>query len=244
MGGATEPLNIFRLNRGDDPPEVFNWRLWLAVFSFGIMGSARGLDEGLISGTLASADFRNTLHLPDTSTPEYANIKATIASMVQIGSVAGAGLYVVCWELFITSLIMHRAFVICDRIGRLRAVRGLCLLWILGIIIFTCNRGSLSMVYAGRFIAGLGIGQASVVAPVYLAEISPKSVRGLCTTTFAGSVYIGVMLAYFASWGASLHISDRTSARWVCFRGMAKVIIERPDFTSSSPQVFISCLRP
>lgn len=71
------------------------------------------------------------------------------------------------------------------------------------------------MVYAGRFVAGLGIGQASVVAPVYLSEISPKSIRGLCTTTFAGSVYIGIMLAYFASWGSSLHISDTTSRRWV-----------------------------
>lgn len=71
------------------------------------------------------------------------------------------------------------------------------------------------MVYAGRFIAGLGIGQASVVAPVYLAEVSPKSVRGLCTTTFAGAVYIGVVLAYFASYGSALHISETTKTRWV-----------------------------
>lgn len=78
-----------------------------------------------------------------------------------------------------------------------------------------CNNGNLGMVYAGRFVAGLGIGQASVVAPVYLSEVSPKSIRGLCTTTFAGSVYIGIMLAYFASWGSSLHISDTTSTRWV-----------------------------
>lgn len=85
----------------------------------------------------------------------------------------------------------------------------------LGIVIFMCNNGNLGMVYAGRFIAGLGIGQSSVVAPVYLAEISPKAVRGLCTTTFAGSVYIGIMLAYFASWGSSIHMGDHTPARWV-----------------------------
>lgn len=72
------------------------------------------------------------------------------------------------------------------------------------------------MVYAGRFIAGLGIGQTTVVAPVYLSEISPKGVRGLCTTAFSGAVYLGIMLAYFASWGASIHISDSTTTRWVC----------------------------
>ncbi len=50
MGAAKKPVNIFKLNRGDDPKEVLNWRLWFAVFSFGIMGAARGIDEGLISG--------------------------------------------------------------------------------------------------------------------------------------------------------------------------------------------------
>lgn len=33
------------------------------------------------------------------------------------------------------------------------------------------NKGSLGAVYAGRFIAGLGVGQTVVVAPIYLAEI-------------------------------------------------------------------------
>lgn len=41
-GGGGKPLNIFKVNRGVDPPEAFNWRLWFAVFSFGIMGAARG----------------------------------------------------------------------------------------------------------------------------------------------------------------------------------------------------------
>lgn len=86
------------------------------------------------------------------------------------------------------------AFIVCDRIGRLWATRQLCTIWILGIVIFMTNNGSLGQVYAGRFIAGLGIGQTTVVAPVYLSEISPKSVRGLCTTTFSGAVYIGIML--------------------------------------------------
>lgn len=42
MGGSGNAQNIFKINRGIDPPEVFNRRLWFAVFSFGIMGAARG----------------------------------------------------------------------------------------------------------------------------------------------------------------------------------------------------------
>ena len=82
-------------------------------------------------------------------------------------------------------------------------------------MIFLTNNGRLGQVYAGRFIAGLGIGQTTVVAPVYLSEIAPKSVRGLCTCAFSGSVYIGIMLAYFASWGSSLHIPANTANQWV-----------------------------
>lgn len=68
-------------------------------------------------------------------------------------------------------MTMGSAFVVCDRIGRLWATRQLCVLWIVGITIFMGSNGNLGAVYAGRFVAGLGVGQTVVVAPVYLAEI-------------------------------------------------------------------------
>ncbi len=71
------------------------------------------------------------------------------------------------------------------------------------------------MGFAKSFLAGLGIGQTTVVAPIYLSEIAPKSIRGLCTCSFAGSVYLGIMLAYFASWGSELHIKAGTPNQWV-----------------------------
>jgi MFS family permease len=175
-GGGGKPQNIFRLQLGDEPREVINWKLWFAVFSFGIMGAARGVDEGLISGTFNTEHFQKLLGFDKLDDSAYANVKGNVSAMVQIGSVGGAAL----------------AFVLADRIGRLWATRQLCVLWILGIVIFLTNNGRLGQVYAGRFIAGLGIGQTTVVAPVYISEIAPKAVRGLCTCVFAGSVYIGV----------------------------------------------------
>ena len=163
------------------------------------MGAARGIDEGLISGTFNTKDFQNLLHFKKLSTTEYANVKGNVSAMVQIGSVLGA-------------LV---AFLVTDRIGRLWATRQLCLLWMLGIIIFMANNGNLGMVYAGRFIAGIGIGETTVVAPVYIAEIAPKSIRGLAICVFSGSVYVGIMLAYFATWGSSLHINQNTRNSWI-----------------------------
>ncbi|KAJ5581324.1 Major facilitator superfamily domain general substrate transporter [Penicillium hetheringtonii] len=199
MAGSKKPINIFRLKNSGEPSQVFNWRLWFAVISFGLMGAARGVDEGLISGAFNSKDFQRYINYDSYSEVEQTNIKGDVTAMVQIGSVGGA--------LF--------AFLVCDRIGRIWATRQLCILWILGIAIFMGNGGNLGAVYAGRFIAGLGVGQTVVVAPVYLAEISPAAVRGLCTCVFTGFVYLGIVLAYFANYGCEINIGDTTHNRWL-----------------------------
>lgn len=87
------------------------------------------------------------------------------------------------------------------------------------------NGGNLGAVYAGRFIAGLGVGQTVVVAPVYLAEIAPASIRGLCTCVFTGFVYLGIVLAYFANYGASVNIGESAHARWVCLLSLSCVAL-------------------
>jgi MFS family permease len=115
------------------------------VFSFGIMGAARGIDEGLISGTFNQSNFQEFLGIDTLDEVALAKIKGNVSSMVQIGSISGAGL----------------AFLLADRIGRLWATRQLCTIWILGIFIFLNNRGRLGQVYAGRFIAGMGMGRPS-----------------------------------------------------------------------------------
>jgi hypothetical protein len=89
-GGVKKPVNIFRLKDLDEPKEIFNWRLWFAVISFGLLGAARGVDEGLISGAFKSKDFQKYIHYETYSDDEQVNIKANVAAMVQLGSVAGA----------------------------------------------------------------------------------------------------------------------------------------------------------
>lgn len=96
--------------------------------------------------------------------------------MVQLGSILGA-------------LV---AFYVTDKIGRLWATRQLCLIWITGICIYlaAAPSGSIGMVYAGRFIAGIGVGQTTVVAPTYLAETAPRVIRGLCVCCFSSAAYL------------------------------------------------------
>ncbi|KAJ5680778.1 hypothetical protein N7536_011917 [Penicillium majusculum] len=223
-GGAA--INIFKFNTGSLPKETLNAKLWFAVFAFGLMGAARGVDEGLITGVFNSNAFKQSVGIDDLEKDELASIKGTISSMVQLGSVAGA--------LF--------AFIVCDRIGRVWATRQLCCLWILGIAIFIGNNGNMGAVYAGRFVAGLGIGQTCVVGPIYLSEISPAPIRGLCTCMFTGAVYLGIMIAYFANWGTQIHMAD-TFNRWAVPTSLhlmfAGIILILTFFQLESPRFYI-----
>ncbi|KJZ79699.1 hypothetical protein HIM_01168 [Hirsutella minnesotensis 3608] len=200
-GGVKKPVNIFRLKNIGEPDGVLNnWRLWFAVVSFGLLGAARGIDEGLISGAFNSPSFKERINFASYSKSEQADLKGNVSSMVPIGSVLGA----------------LTAFVLCDRLGRINTTRVLCCFWMVGIAIAIIggSRSNLGGIYAGRFIAGIGVGMTPVVGPVYLAEISPAAIRGICTCFFTGAVYLGIVLAYFANYGAQVHINPESDTRW------------------------------
>ncbi|KAF8454411.1 general substrate transporter [Terfezia claveryi] len=52
----------------------------------------------------------------------------------------------------------------------------------------------------GRFIVGLGVGVASGVVPMYIAELAPASYRGRLTTLYTGCITGGQLLAYAVGW--------------------------------------------
>lgn len=89
-GAVKKPVNIFRLGNLGEPKGVFNWRLWFAVVSFGLLGAARGVDEGLITGAFQSKDFQRYIPFDQYSTVDQTNIKANVSAMVQLGCVGGA----------------------------------------------------------------------------------------------------------------------------------------------------------
>ncbi|MHC4975496.1 MAG: sugar porter family MFS transporter [Planctomycetota bacterium] len=57
---------------------------------------------------------------------------------------------------------------------------------------------------AFRMIGGLGIGGASVIAPMYIAEISPAHLRGRLTALAQFNIVLGILLAYLSNYLISL----------------------------------------
>lgn len=64
-----------------------------------------------------------------------------------------------------------------------------------------------------RFLGGIGIGIATVVAPIYIAEISPPEKRGQLTGLFQFNIVLGILVAYVSNALLS-HLGD-TSWRYM-----------------------------
>lgn len=180
-------------------PKGLPMSLILGVLVFGLVGSARGLEEGTVSGSISQESFQIQFGFLRKTSYEIAEIKSNIASMVVLSSIGGTII----------------AFMINDFIGRIRTLQTALILWVIGVIIQITTFGGIQQIYSGKFISGLGIGMTVVVCPIYLVEISPKKIRGRCTNVFAGSVYLGIMIGYFANWGTSVHFSNNDRNQWV-----------------------------
>ncbi|KAM7473659.1 hypothetical protein LguiB_020902 [Lonicera macranthoides] len=55
----------------------------------------------------------------------------------------------------------------------------------------------------GRFVAGIGVGYALMIAPVYTAEISPASSRGFLTSFSEVFINVGIVLGYVSNYAFS-----------------------------------------
>lgn len=71
------------------------------------------------------------------------------------------------------------------------------------------------MIYAGRAVAGLGIGASSLTVPVYIAETAPPSIRGRLVGIFEIASQGGGMLGFWINYGTDQHISDYSVAQYV-----------------------------
>lgn len=86
---------------------------------------------------------------------------------------------------------------VADKIGRKLGLMLCAVVAFIGCILQAASSGSLVCLYFGRFIAGLGTGGASMMAPLYISENSPRAIRGAVTGLYQLFIVIGIMLSYW-----------------------------------------------
>jgi SP family arabinose:H+ symporter-like MFS transporter len=66
---------------------------------------------------------------------------------------------------------------------------------------------------AARFAGGIAIGIASLLAPLYIAEVSPAAIRGRLVSLNQMAIVTGILLSYLVSWVFSFQVEN--GWRWM-----------------------------
>jgi sugar porter (SP) family MFS transporter len=167
-------------------PQSFSYVVLLAATT-AISGFLFGFDTAVINGVLLLLRRQFVL----------SNLQTEIAaSSLLLGCLLGAA----------------GASMIGDRYGRRKSL-------IASAALFACSSvgaalANTVMVFsAARLIGGLAIGLASVLTPVYIAEISPSNNRGALVSLNQLAIVTGILSAYLVSW--QLARVGESSWRWM-----------------------------
>ncbi len=85
-----------------------------------------------------------------------------------------------------------------DRWGRKKLLIIAAILFLLSAL-GTALASSFTFLIIARMIGGMGVGVASNVAPLYISEIAPASVRGRLVTFYQLAVTLGILVAYLTN---------------------------------------------
>lgn len=98
-----------------------------------------------------------------------------------------------------------------DRWGRKIALQFNGLITIIGCIIQACAMGHIEAMYIGRLVAGVGVGGASMVVPLYISENAPRAIRGGLTGLYQLFIATGTCLAFWVNYGSLMHLSGSST---------------------------------
>ena len=76
---------------------------------------------------------------------------------------------------------------------------------------------------AARFVGGLAVGGASILSPMYVAEVSPPSLRGRMGTLYQLSIVTGVLISYCINY--LLRNAGASNWRWMFITGVIPSVL-------------------
>lgn len=101
-----------------------------------------------------------------------------------------------------------------DRYGRRTVLIGIAVLYFVSAV-GTALAWDWTSFLILRFLGGIGVGGASVVAPMYIAEISPAAYRGRLVAVTQFNIVFGILLAFFSNYLIAQLELGPTEWRWM-----------------------------
>ena len=154
-----------------------------------------GYDTGVISGALLF--LKTAFHLSSL-------MMGVVTSVALAGAALGAAL----------------AGRLADRFGRRPILLATALVFVCGALV-SALATSLAVLLAGRVLVGIGIGGASMLTPLYLAEIAPAKQRGALVSFNQLAVTLGILGSYLVGYA----LSAAGAWRWMLGLGAVPGVI-------------------
>ncbi|HVW70618.1 MAG TPA: D-xylose transporter XylE [Steroidobacteraceae bacterium] len=153
-----------------------------------------GWDTAVISGAVSSIDayFIDPLGLSETA---RSSLSGWTISSALIGCIIGAG--VAGW--ISTALGRKGGLVVAALLFLLGSLGSAVPEFGLGVI-GKMGPDALRPFIVYRILGGVGVGIASMLSPLYIAEISPSAIRGRLVSFNQLAIVLGILVVYFVNW--------------------------------------------
>ncbi|HSV88950.1 MAG TPA: sugar porter family MFS transporter [Bacteroidales bacterium] len=161
-------------------------------------GFLLGFDSAVISGALPF--YRVTFGLEQGSMLLGFSVSSLILGAIMGNIIAGS---------------------LADRFGRSKVLKATAILFTVSAISSALAFDITSFIIA-RIIGGVGVGMAILVAPMYIAEISPRKMRGTLVSFNQFNIVIGISIAYFSNYYFQQTIAD-PDLKWRVMLGVEAV---------------------
>ncbi|KAF8132209.1 hypothetical protein K438DRAFT_1884970 [Mycena galopus ATCC 62051] len=155
-----------------------------------------GYDIGLIGGVLSLDSFQHYFRLDQMNPREQASVKGDIVAILQLGCLR--------WVLL-------------SRHGRKPCLLASGLIYVIGsssqilVGLGGTREYALGLLYAGRFVGGIGVGMVAALVPAYISECTPQAIRGRCTGLIQLAINFGIMVSFWVNYFASKNIPSGES---------------------------------
>ncbi|GAQ04764.1 probable quinate permease [Aspergillus lentulus] len=173
----------------------------LGVASFSTLGGLLfGYDQGVISGVITMESFG--ARFPRIYTDS--SFKGWFVSTLLLGTL---GVLIFPSKNNIDALLAawFGSLIngpIADRLGRKLSINIAVVIFVIGSAI-QCGAVTIPMLFAGRAIAGLAVGQLTMVVPLYISEVSIAEIRGSLVVIQQLSITIGILVSYWINYGTN-----------------------------------------
>jgi MFS family permease len=161
-------------------------------------GFLLGFDSAVISG--ATPFYRETFGMDSGSMLIGFSVSSLILGAIMGNIIAGK---------------------LADRFGRRRILMTTAMLFTISAIA-SALASDIGTFLVARIVGGIGVGMAILIAPMYIAEIAPRNLRGTLVTFNQLNIVLGISIAYFSNYYFQQTIAD-PDLKWRIMLGVEAV---------------------